>query len=298
MAEEPTTGFYENPWGQEPTTIIFPEKKAGDGIKSFLFDATVNITTSASGSLTRFPIERGSIISDHFQPEQLKVEISGIISESPSNVLLTLASNIASFQASQLISNRKYTSIQTSLAAIAAGAVGTIPYLIASKFMASDKLSGFTDKGQADYVEILTSRVTKYGVTIPDKNYPKKAMKALVEMLNAGEVFTIRTHFSEELYTDMIMTNISFPQEATVGNSLIFNMSCRKVKIVDRIKQRGDQFKSVGDLSPSITPNQSKGPKKPKAVEPPSEDNLKNSKGSNTDPSSWLSRQWDAIFGK
>jgi len=218
----------------------------------------------------------------------LRLDISGVISESPSNFALTLLSNFANFATYYVASSRVKGSVETGLAAIAAGAVGTVPYLLASK-----KMGRFTKA--ADYIDVLTSRPVQESsdgiqAVSPDKNYPKRAMKALILMLRAAEPFTVRTHFSEALYTDMIMTSVSFPQESAVGESLAFNMSCNKVEFVGKLRQRADQFQVDGDIANSKPKDKANGAKKKKKPPPKAEDDVRERKRKDVDKRSWFKR--------
>jgi hypothetical protein len=70
-----------------------------------------------------------------------------------------------------------------------------------------------------------------------DPEYPKKVMDGLVQALELGTVFTIKTYMSKTLYTNMVMTNLSYDHEPTTGKSLSFTMTARQVTTALKFKE-------------------------------------------------------------
>ena len=102
-----------------PVTIVFGDSLTGSG-KEFALDVVTAIKTNMSASITKFPIEEGGNISDHVQRQPLSISLTGLISESPSARLLTVASSLAGFAAS---SSGQFQGLSSTFAAGAAAAI-------------------------------------------------------------------------------------------------------------------------------------------------------------------------------
>ena len=189
-------------------TFIDPLTKAET---AFAIDVTKSLSTSLKATVTEFPVEGQQNINDHFQPSPLEISIECLVSESPSQQVLTIGKTLI------------------------AGAIGTQFRGLSSTFAsaaASAAISGaaalFGEKGGvATYNKLLANRGPN------DVDYPKKAMQGLIRVFEQGIPFTIRSYFDVKVYTNMVMTSLSFPQAALTGDSLQFTMSAKKITTVD-----------------------------------------------------------------
>lgn len=222
-----------------PTAIILKDSNGND--KEFLLDATIRITTSLSAKATSYPVEGGGTISDHVQPEPLRLELTGVLSESPSGFLLDLATSVVRRNATTLLTNKGLSGTFTSLA-LAAG-------LAAVK----EGLGSSDPEEPADYVKLLTDR-SQF-----DSDYPKKAMQGMISMFNDGKPFNIRTYFSDVVYRNMVATSLTFPQDSAVGDSLKFSMSCVKITVAN---SEVDKTLGVSELKASDPAGSSNAPEK------------------------------------
>ena len=184
---------------------------------SFTLDATTILKTDMKAKATQFPVDGGRNISDHVQPDPLTLTVKGIISESPDNFLLTLANS--------LIQGQLTTAGLTGSAATFAAAA------LSAAVSAAASLGGVTGTGLDASYALLLNDVNR---SIFSSEYPKTAMKGMESMFRQGVPFTFRTYFSDDLYQNMVMTSLSFTQDAKHGDSLVFDMTCQKVEVVKK----------------------------------------------------------------
>ena len=211
--------FVEESLKGRPTVMSFVDPITKDP-KEFPLDVSMKIDTSIKAKVTSFPVE-GSIgnVTDHVQPSPLRLSLNGMISQSPTQLLLTAASSILQ---KQLADRGKFTGLTKTFttAALAAGV---------------SRAASLGGSGSStSFAQLLTVRGES------DPEFPKKAMQGLIEMFKQGTPFTLRTYFQEEIYLNMVMDSISFPQNATSGDSLMFMMSCTKVEIVKSVTSKNE----------------------------------------------------------
>jgi hypothetical protein len=198
-------------FSEDPTAIIF--KDADGKEKTFLIDASLSLNTSLKAKVTSYPVEGRGFISDHVQPEPLRLRIDGLISQSPDSTFLAVVNAALGFIKGQVSS---LTGLSSTFATAA----------IASGLAAAASQGNQDIDGEATYTDLLLQR------QLIDNDFPKNAMQGLVALFKAGNPFRVRTFFSSVLYTDMVATSLSFPQDAKMGDSLRFTMECVKVNIV------------------------------------------------------------------
>ena len=221
---------------------------SGSTAAEFAVDATLSFVTSLSGSVTNFPVEDGSTISDHFQANPLVVDIHGFISESPSDLLLSIAGGIAS----SVVGGQFKGLSSTFATAATAAAIGYAA-------------NGGTDSSYhgGKYNSLLTSR----GYGKDNKNFPKRAMLGLIKLFNAKSTFTIRSFFDTRIYTDMIIESLNFPHSAKIGDSLEFKMRAKQIKTVRSFTTGVSEFRMKDPVGSSATSSVEKGKNATKASE-------------------------------
>ena len=219
-----------------PTVFIFESPIKGENIE-FTLDVTSMLNTTMSGKVTSYPLEGGGNVSDHFQANPLTLAITGMISQSPSQWLSTLATSIATNAA---LANSPKGLSNTFKAAVASSIV--LGRLAGNYSGSSKELLG------SPYTTLLNNDNRS---KVSPKEYPKQAMLGLIKMFEAGNPFRIRTYFSEEIYSNMVITNLSFNQSAQTGESLPFTMSCQKVTVVKKFEGQASELKAVDPVGSS-----------------------------------------------
>lgn len=232
-----------------PVQIVFKTGLSAGEEKIFALDVVKAIRTNLSASITKFPIEGGGNISDHVQLEPLTISLEGLISESPSNQFLTIASSIASFAAGTVGQFQGLSSTFASAAASAA-VVGATGFFGAG-----------ADKKKAKYIPLLTDRKAV------DPDFPKTAMKGIIQMFEAGESFTIRTFFTKDIYRNMVMKSLSFDQSSTTGNSLPFSMTCERVVLIEKFSITPSETRMADPAGSSAAETAEQGSKTKKEVD-------------------------------
>lgn len=225
--------------------FVFPEPNlAQNGFEEFPVDVTTAINTSLTASVTQYPVEGRGTITDHVQAQPLSMSIDGFISESPASQLLTGLDSIRS----AVIQSANFPGLVGTVASAATGA-------LVSRAFNSTKAPA----NDASYVKLLTTR------DAVDPNFPKRAMIGLIRMFEKGVPFTMRTFFNDSVYTDMIMTSLTFKQTTKEGNSLSFSMSCKKITITSVFTDTASEFKMLNPAGQSASDKKvnTKATKKP-----------------------------------
>lgn len=194
--------FYSDP----TTSIELPNPLVAFGnllpLGEMTVDSTKSIVTSRSARVTKFPIEagfsfsKGTQIADHMILDNLQLKISGMFSEAPLSALISAIS----------------------------GVVGTQDFGARQGGFASTALQIGAQTGAAAILGMLTSR------GFNNTDFPRQAMNGLLELQKLRKPFTIKTYFEESLYTDMVITQLAFPQSSDAF-SLSFDMTMEQVQI-------------------------------------------------------------------
>jgi hypothetical protein len=214
---------------------------------TFALDVTKSIVTTLSAGVTQFPIEGRKNITDHIQPSPLSLSLECMISESPSQQLYTLVAALVSASIGQVV--------PAGLSATFAKSAGTVLATKAS-------LGGSEQSGS---IKSLLMNREEY-----DSEFPKKAMQGLISMFQAGAIFSLHTFFTKSLYTDMVMTSLSFNQTPKEGDSLAFSMSCTQVKTTTAFSEATNlELKAVDPVGSSASGVADKGKVTPKPATPP-----------------------------
>lgn len=148
-------GIYDGFKNRE-TVLVFGDPVNPDQQTIIPIDCSLQISTSMSATVTDFPIEDSTSISDHVQPSPLEITINGFISESPSQALLTVASAAVT---KALLSTGKFNGLSATFATAAIAAQASLAVSNQQKF---DKTASFK--------QLLSVR------TESDPEYPKRAM--------------------------------------------------------------------------------------------------------------------------
>lgn len=232
------------------TILSFSDPITGN-ITEFSIDASLTINTSMSATVTEFPVEGQKTVNDHIQPAPLTISISGVVSESPSQKLLTLATTLAT---QAVLSSRQYQGLSSAAAS---------GYLASLASSGAARKSGF-DK-EASFAKLLSNR------NEVDPDYPKRAMLGLQKLFDQGIIFNIRTFFSDVLYQNMAATGLSFTQDADTGDSLSFSMTAKKIRTVTAFTEVANEVKIADPANTSATKTENKGKlnKIQKETEPP-----------------------------
>lgn len=204
--------------------FVDPKDKKG-GKTSFPIDTTVSIGTSLSAAVTNFPVEGRGNITDHIQPAPLSLNLQCVISESPSSQIIALAGALTGAVLSE-VSTGKITNqfAQAAGAAAVAGFASTL----------GKKNQDYTGEAYntVDFAPLLANRKPV------DPNFPKRAMVGLIKMFQAGTLFNFHTFFTKDIYTDMVMTSLSFTQTPKEGDSLHFTMSCKQISVTKAFTEK------------------------------------------------------------
>lgn len=232
-------GLYDGFKNRE-TQLIF-----GDPIDSkkqtiIPIDCSLSISTNMLATVSNFPIEEG-FGNDHIQPSPLSITIDGFISESPSQKLLTLA-NAAITQS--LLSTGRFSGLSASFAAAATATLTSYAVSNSKKF-----------DTRASFKQLLAQRSES------DPEYPKRAMLGLQRMFYSGELFTIRTFFSDVIYTNMAATSLSFSQTPDIGDSLSFTLTAQQINVVRKLNPIPVEIRAADPAGTSAAEEANKGTK-------------------------------------
>lgn len=186
-------------------------------------DATTREVPTYEADLSKNPVEDGPDVTDHIRIRPVRLEIEGVISETP----LTLASSVQGLVASGLggIAGRATgSSLVGAAATVVGGAIGA-------------KLFG------------------------ESKNPALEAYKKLLDLFSKREPFTVTSKL--ESYANMVITKLTFPRDPRTGKALIFNATFEQIQVVvaktARVKALRSDVKHTGGGKDSLG-NQSSNP--------------------------------------
>lgn len=195
-------------------SFIFGREKFRTQLDSLVVDVTEILDTSLSASISDNPIEakKNSSVTDHIVIDPLKLSISGYITESPSNDLLnnleSIAGGVTGGLLGQLGANSKIGG---------AGLIGTgLGAALGSRIPGA--LAGF----QGERAEF----------------YARAVMKDLMRIMREKKPFIIKTFFfptddqENNIYTNMVIESLNFPQTFREGRGLRFSLTARQLKLV------------------------------------------------------------------
>ena len=241
--------FVEESLKGRPTVITFIDPLTEEE-ESFPLDVSMKINTSLKAKVTSFPVEGSTAnVTDHVQATPLRLSLTGMISQSPTQLLLTAASSILQ---KQLSVSGQFSGLSKTFATAA----------LAAGVSRAASLGGSASNKDASFAKLLTVR----GETDPE--FPKKAMQGMIKMFKQGVPFTLRTFFQEEIYINMVMDSLTFPQDSTSGDSLMFTMSCTKIEVV-RSSIAPSELRASDPAGSSAAENDEKGdvPTKPQDID-------------------------------
>lgn len=196
-------------------------QKTRTSIDSFVIDVTEFIDTTLSAQVTRWPIEPDSknpnlppVITDNIALDPLSFSLTGFISNAPVDDNLqfvkSIAQGVLAGLGGAIAQNTKIGGASLIGTGLGAG-VGAL---------AGGALAQFKRNG------------------VGEEAYPKFAMKTLIDMYKAKKPFTIQTYFYPEvgesnIYSNMVITSLNFPQNVQTGDGLAFTMQCEQIQIVN-----------------------------------------------------------------
>lgn len=208
--------------------FILGTNKRRTVIDSIVVDVTELLTTDFAAEVTQWPVERSGDITDHIKLNPLGLSITGFISNAPTGDLASTVQSIAT----------------GALAGLGAQ-IGRNSKIGASKLIGT----GLGAAVGAQAGGALASLIRGTG----DESYPQKAMKSLIASFEARKPFTIQTYFFSQktknnIYTNMVITGLSFPQSVETGDGLPFQLTCQQISIIDLVlvPVSGEFIKGLG----------------------------------------------------
>lgn len=221
------------------SSLIFGKAKQRTKIGELIVDVTDAIVTSRKAIVTEFPVEKGSDPTDHVRVGTISLRLEGFISSSPTDEMKSVVQSLAS------------------------GVGAGVGLAIGSAL----KVQGGALLGAGLGIAAGTQIGQGLGLLSSDReevNYAQKAMLVLLRMQEAALPLTIQTFFfptnsKENIFSDMIITDLDFPQSAAEGDGMKFSLTARQVTFVslqlvgvssDFIKglQAGNSAPKVADL--------------------------------------------------
>lgn len=199
----------------KPTVFTFTDTDSQS--QSIVLDCTISINTSVSTKVTQHPVESGFDVSDHIIRNPLQLKISGVISESPPAPLFNVINAIAGRAVLSKIPETTGLSIPFVTTALSAG----VKLGVGNKL---DEGGGY--EGSGTILGILGERKQF------DFDYPKRMMRAMIEMCNLGIVISVETNFNSKNYTSMVIRNANFSQTSRFSDSLKFDLDCTEIRVV------------------------------------------------------------------
>lgn len=196
-------------------------QKRRTSIDAFVIDVTEFIDTTLSAQVTRWPVEPDrenpgqlGLITDNITLDPLSFSLTGFISNAPLDDNLqsvrSIAQGVLAGVGASIAQNTRIGGASLIGTGLGAGAGA----------LAGGALAQFLRGGNGD------------------EAYAKIAMQTLIGMYKAKKPFTIQTFFFQEtgpsnIYSNMVITSLNFPQNVETGDGLAFTMQCEQIQIVN-----------------------------------------------------------------
>jgi len=171
-------------------------------IKTVSLDAAIEETHIYSADVTETPVEKGYDITDHVILKPTKLTIRGIVSRTPLN----------GFGPGSVANSLIGAGINNVL--------GSANSLVGAPF------GGVTRAAAAAGVGSLATLVSL-------EKTPENAYKDLVDLYNDRIPFDVYTRLSQ--YKNMVISNLNFPRNATIGRNLEFTIELTQVTVVSSL---------------------------------------------------------------
>lgn len=182
-------------------------------------DAAANITHNSTSQVSKNPIESGSDIVDNIRLDNRTLQIEGIISSTP---ITLLGSVIGAFQGTVAGFLNEF-----------AGGFGALAGAVGAGKLASNLLSSGNSTAEDACSKSPTGSLN--GVIQSrdplDVLFPEKAFRYLQQLRDRRVPFTVRTKL--QCYPNMVITALTVPQDASIGDSLRFQITCEQINIVN-----------------------------------------------------------------
>lgn len=199
-----------------PTVFSFVDTNGKE--QKIVLDCTIKIGTATSSKVTNFPVERGFDITDHMVRNPLQLKIEGCVSEAPTKTLFNIFKGLTQFGLQSVAQPNTGLSNAFVQQAVSSG--------IALRIGAALDTRDPTFQ-EGTIMGILQSR--KYY----DFDYPKRMMRALLELSKQGIIINIETYFNKTDYKSMVIRAANFAQDAVIADSLKFTLDCVEIRVVD-----------------------------------------------------------------
>lgn len=209
------------------------------------FDAVTVYTKNLSGKVTSFPVDSGVNISDHFIPSNQKFSIEGVISESDIHGY----SNSTRLNDDTAINARKFPTA-ANISGLDSIAPSFLPAAV-SQFLDSKNAvvtSDEWDGANAPKVEALLTELMR-GV------YYNQANKKWRNKMITTTLYEMNFKVFVNAHTDLVITDISFREDADTGEGLTITMELEKIRMVG-IEQVAIPKKAVAK---KVAPTEKKG---------------------------------------
>lgn len=206
-------------------------------VQGFIYlDAVTQYEKDSSGKVTNFPVDSGASISDHFIANNQRFSIQGVISD----VDITGMSNLVSVDDEKPL-NARAAPTTTRITGADSG-LKFLPSAVkewlerGSPSVAVDAFS----QANIPAVELLFEELMRgvYYNSVDNKWRNKATTVVIYEM--EGKNFV-------NAKTDLVVTNVSFREDAESGDALYLSISLEKVKFVKL------QMEEVGKQAPAKT---------------------------------------------
>lgn len=197
-----------------------------------LFDSITSFSESYSGSVTSHPIEDGSKISDHFQTDNLKIKIQGVVSDynffNPLKDALNTTIPAYNYdRSSSMLSLNDFESFDE-------GSARDIP----QDYNGVDASGSFSVKTSAATVKSKLIEINRNGIECTILEYKGEGTDSVI---NA--------------YGNCVITDLSFPQAPDSGYALYVDISIEQIaKVRVRVIQAKAEKIKVVSVSDAATP--------------------------------------------
>lgn len=214
------------------------------------FDAITSYSRNYTGTVTKHPLDSGASVVDHFVADNPTITISGVVTG--------VDVSTGSFNITDMEGNRPYNVQQAPNAVTVLGGDDSlvsrfIPSSI-GQFLPNNNPQIVMDSARVQVIEQIRDalRTTVVGSVINEETGREEPNVQLVQLYEyTGTVLN-------RVIKDLVITSVTFPEDANSGEGLYFDITFEQVKFVG-IRREAVPSEFIKPMEPQTTEKDSMG---------------------------------------
>jgi hypothetical protein len=189
-------------------------------VKYLEFDATLLEEFTRSAEVTRFPVENGAVLTDHYQPQPRAITLEVQVSNTPARPFAPIEGKVSETAIPVGAVTAKALDLKTNRAPVTG--------ILGARFVTANA-SRFPKQRTASVLQ-FDGEVTR---TID-------VFKALDSIMETGQLVDVLL-FGDVEYKNMVIVNVRTPRDAESGSTLFFSIDLVQIQFADTTTAKTSQ---------------------------------------------------------